>query len=61
MEQQLHRACVFRPQALPRPPAPVLALDPGPGLRPQFVFDGPSPNLYLAALAVKLYLQTLAS
>ena len=36
---------------------------PGPGLspRPQFVFDGPGPNLYLAAPVLKLYLPALAS
>ena len=38
-----------------RPPAP----DPGP--RPQFLFDGPRLNLYLAFLAFKLYLPALAS
>ena len=40
-----------------------LAPGPGPGLspRPQFVFDGPGPHLYLAAPALKLYLPSLAS
>ena len=42
--------CVFR---LPAP-------SPSPGSRPQFVFDGPSPNLYLAAAALNLYLPALA-
>ena len=32
---------------------------PGPRARPQFVFDGPSPNLNLAATAHNLYLPAL--
>ena len=43
--------CVSQPQALPWPPAPTLAPGLSPGLRPQFVFNGPSPNLYLQVLA----------
>ena len=34
---------------------------PSPRAGPQFVFDGPGPNLYLAAPALKLYLPALAN
>ena len=42
--------CVSRPR-------PTLALtpDPGPGPRPYFLFDGPSPNLYLVTYNVTIF------
>ena len=36
------------------------ASTPGPDPRPEFVFEGPGPNLYLAAPPLKLYLPALA-
>ena len=41
-------------------PALTLAVGPGPSLWPESVFDSHGPNLYLAALALSLYLQALA-